>query len=239
MPGRWSAYLYPHFAIMLVLGLIAFPIAGVVGAASFRSDVLDFHERPATSKQVARFEDDAPALAEVLDASRGVPKPLRKSDKIRTALFMPRPDLQDAAPFGPINKIEPSSPFPGRGFPGGWLASLSPKDDCLEDINRFMAVQGYTKSRLQLAEEQRAAWKAVEDANEDAAGKLRAVCQALPREAAAAPGIVERLEFAERQLAARLELLHALKVPMRELLEKSSVDQRASLDSLALFSPPF
>ena len=238
MPGRTKPYRYPHLAIMLVLGVIAFPIVEVVGASSFPSDLFAVHEQSGTSKQVARFEGDASVVAEASSLSeRLAPERLRKSDKIRTVQFMPRPDFSDGPPFGLTDRSGPPFRIHGREFPQGPPPKFAPRKACLEDINRQMAIYGYTKSKLQLAESQKAAWKAIEDAMDSAAGKLRAVCQLLPNDVAGPPGIAERSDFLEKQLAARLDLARALKVPMQELLEQLSPDQRVSLDAPLLFPP--
>lgn len=239
MPGRIKLDRYPHLAIMLVLGVIAFPIVEGLGASSFPSNLLDVHEQSATSKQMARFEEDASAIAETSKASESLlPEPLRKSDKIRTVQFVSRPDLPDGPFVGSIDRSGPPSPVRGRGLAEGSPPKFSPRKACLEDIDRQMAIHGYTKSKLQLTDSQKAAWKVIEDAMETAVGKLRAVCQIVPNDAVGAPGIVERSDFIERQLAARLDLVRALKAPTQELLGQLSPDQRASLDAPPSF-PPF
>jgi hypothetical protein len=52
------------------------------------------------------------------------------------------------------------------------------------------------------------------------------------------PGLMDRADFMEKQLSARLDLLHALKAPMQDLLAQLSPDQRAVLDAPPPF-PPF
>lgn len=238
MPGRMKPSRYPHLAIMLVLGVIAFPIVEVVRASSFPRDLPGVHGPSATSKRMARFEEGTSVIAEASRPSqRLLPEPLRKSDKIRTTQFMFRPDLPGGPPFGLMDHPGPPSPVRGRGFPEGLPPKFAPRKACLEGINREMAIHGYTKSKLQLADNQKAAWKAIEEAMEPAVGRLRAVCQTLPNDAVGVPGIVERSDFLERWLAARLDLMRALKVPMQELLGQLSPDQRASLDAPPPFSP--
>ena len=238
MPGLIKPDRYPRLAIMLVLGVIAFPIIKAVGASSLPGDLFGVHAQSGASEQLAWFEEDASVIAEASNLSESLPpEPLRKSDKIRTAQFMPRPDLPDGPPFGLMDRSGPPFPIRGRGFPEGPPPKFAPRKACLEDINRQMAIYGYTKSKLQLADNQKAAWKAIEDALDSAVGKLRAVCQVLPNDVVGAPGIVERFDFLEKQLAARLDLVRALKVPMQELLGQLSPDQRASLDGPPSFPP--
>ncbi len=197
MPEHVKPYRYLHLAIMLVVGVIAFPTSN---------------------------------LSEGL-----APEPLRKSDKIRMAQFTPRPDFTDRPPFGLMDHSGPPFQTHGREFPQGPPPKFAPRTACLENINRQMAVYGYTKSKLQLADSQRAAWKPIEDAMDSAAGKLRAVCQLLPNDVTGPPGIAERSDFLEKQLAARLDLVRALRVPVQELLGQLSPDQRASLDAAPSF----
>jgi hypothetical protein len=223
---------------MLILGVLVFPVMEVVGASSFPGDLFGIHEQLGASKQVARFEGDASAIAEASNLSENLPpEPFRKSDKIRTTQFMSRPDLPDDLHFESINRSGPPFPVRGRGFPAG-SPPEAPRKACLEDINRQMAIYGYTKSKLQLTDSQKAVWKAIEDAMDSAVGKLRAVCQLVPNDEVGPPGIVERSDVVERRLAARLDLVRALKVPMQELLAQLSPDQRASLDAPPSF-PPF
>ncbi len=100
-----------------------------------------------------------------------------------------------------------------------------------------MAIYGYTKSKLQLTDNQKPAWKTVEDALDSANEKLRALCETLPNDVVGPPGMMERSEFLEKQLAARLDLVRSLKVPMQQLLGQLTSDQRASLDAPPPFSP--
>ena len=73
--------------------------------------------------------------------------------------------------------------------------------------------------------------QAVDDALQSSVAKLQALCQALPNEPAPPPGLMQRADILERQLAARLDLLRALKTPMQDLIAQLSPDQRAVLDA--------
>lgn len=239
MPGRREDTRYARLPMMLSLGVIAFPIvAGVVGATPLPDDLLGVQQQLIASKDVARIRDYSSIGAGYggSSASKNVPpEPSGKSDKIRTVQFMPRPNLPD----GPLAGLIARLPFPAGapGFAEGPPPTLAPRKACLEDINRQMGIYGYTKSKLQLSESQKAAWKAVEDALDVSIGKLRAVCETLPNEIAGPPGIIERSDFLEKQLAARLDLIRAIKTPMQQLVGQLTPDQRTSLDAPAPFPP--
>ena len=240
MPGQREDTRYARLPMMLSLGFIAFPIvAGVVGATPFPDDLLGVQQQLIASKDAARIRDYL--FSGAGDGGSSAPKNVPpeasgKSDKIRTVQFMPRPNLPD----GPLAGLIGRPPFPAGapGFTEGPPPALAPRKACLEDINRQMGIYGYTKSKLQLSDGQKAAWKAVEDALDVSIGKLRAVCETLPNEIAGPPGIIERSDFLEKQLAARLDLIRAIKTPMQQLLEQLTPDQRTSLDAPPPF-PPF
>jgi hypothetical protein len=93
-----------------------------------------------------------------------------------------------------------------------------------------MGIFGYMKSKLQISDGQKLAWKGVEDAVEASIGKLRAICETLPNDVAGPPGLIERSDFLEKQLAARLDFVRALKAPMQQLTGQLTADQRTTLD---------
>lgn len=237
MPRQVKRHSYARLPIMLMLGVVAFPIMEIVGASSLPDHLLGLQEQLITIKKVAPIEDDASVMgAKGSNVSENLaPEALQKSDKIRTVQFLPRPDFSEGPPS---EHLGPPFPGHGPGFLKGPPPTFAPRKACLEDINRQMAVYGYTKSKLQLTENQKIAWKAIEDALDSAVGKLRGVCQLLPNEVVGPPGVVERSDFLEKQLAARLDLVRALRAPMQELLGQLSPDQRASLDAPPPL-PPF
>jgi hypothetical protein len=236
MPGPNKDTHYTYLPTMLFLGVIAVPIiAGVVGATPLPDNLLGVQQQLIASKDVTRI--GARAGDGGSGASENVPpEASSKSDKIRMVQFMPRPDF----PGGRLAGLMDRPPFPAGvpGFSEGPPPKLAPRTACLEDINRQMGIYGYTKSKLQLSDSQKATWKAVEDALDVSIGKLRAICETLPNEIAGPPGIIERSDFLERQLAARLDLIRAIKMPMQQLVGQLTPDQRTSLDAPPPF-PPF
>jgi hypothetical protein len=240
MPGLNEDTRYARLPMMLFLGVIAFPIiAGVVGATPLPDDLLGVQQQLIASKDVARIGDGASIGAGDGGSSSSENVPLEassKSDRIRMVQFMPRPDFPEGRLAGSMGR--PPFPAGAPGFSEGPPPKLAPRMACLEDINRQMGIYGYTKSRLQLSDSQKVAWKAVEDALDVPMAKLRALCETLPNEITGPPGIIERSDFLEKQLAARLDLIRAIKTPMQQLVGQLTPDQRASLDAPPPF-PPF
>jgi hypothetical protein len=244
MPRKTEDASYTRLLAMLVVSVIAFPIlaeivslAEIVGAPSPPDDVFRTQEQLIASKKAAPVKDDASVKPGGSSNSPKKPPPdtSRKSDKIWTAQFMPRPDV----PEGPSSGLMDRPPLLiGAGFPQGPPPNFVPRRACLEGINRQMAIYGYTKSRLQLNDSQKAAWQAVEDALDVSIGKLRAICETLPNDVVGPPGIIERSNFLEELFAARLDLLRAVKAPMQQLVAQLTPDQRSSLDAPPPF-PPF
>jgi hypothetical protein len=100
---------------------------------------------------------------------------------------------------------------------------------CEEDIDGHAAFAGYLKSRLRLHGDQKIAWQKMEHSSEPAIDKMREVCAQLPTRMTAPPTFPEALDFLEKQLSARAELLQSLREPLRDLYESLSPDQRAAL----------
>ena len=109
-----------------------------------------------------------------------------------------------------------------------------PRIACEEDIDHLMAVTGYLKSKMRLQGEQKIAWQKVEQAAEPGVEKMRDLCARLPYQPAEPPSLPERIDFAEKQMTARVELLRAVREPLRALYETLSPDQRA----LLVIAPP-
>jgi LTXXQ motif family protein len=209
---KWSSYMRAISAIFF--GAVALSaVLGAVGALSLPAD-LDQLRRG--NKDQARFGSDGPFTE------------LSKGSAFHTIEFMPYLGMPPAPAHGMMGP--PPFPVPRPEFGDRMQAKLAPRKVCLENISRDIAIYAYIKSELQLTDNQKEAAKVVDDAVESSTSKLRALCQNLPTEIVAPPGIIERVGFMEKQLAARLELLRALKGPVQDLLEQLTPDQRALLD---------
>jgi hypothetical protein len=226
-----NSYLRP-WCVVLLSALALSVVIEVVGAASLPSSLRSAEDQLHGAKDDTRFEADASAGLSTNRQSDGA----SKSNMVQTVQFMLHPDFAE----GPMPGRMVPPPFPDRepGSSDRLPPKLAPRSRCLEDINRHMAIYGYIRSKLQLTENQKAAAKAVDDALQSSVGKLQVLCQTLPNDMAPPPGLMEGADFMEKQLSARLDLLHALKAPMQDLFTQLSPDQRAVLDAPPPF-PPF
>jgi len=218
---------YLHQWGVLFFGAVALSAAvEVVGAASLPTALRGFEDQlQHGAKDQTRFDSNWSAGRTVV----GPPERLSGTEMVQTVQFIPHfraPPEPAQGMMGP-----PPLPVPGPGLPHRMPPRFPPRKICLEDISRHMAIYAYIKSQLQLTDSQKAAAKTVDDAIESSAEKMRALCQTLPTEVAASPpGIMETTDFMEKELAARLDLLRALKGPMQDLFGQLSPDQRAVLD---------
>jgi hypothetical protein len=204
----------PLLALIGVITICA--IAEVVTATSVPEDLHNLQDQIIQSKQAKMVKYDAPFLISEKVSSTGNGTS-HKGDKIRIAEFMAGPDLPEGLTSFMDGAERPVPPRPPR-FLERSPPSLAPRSACLEDINRQMAIYGYTKSKLQLSENQKAAWKVLEDAVDTSAPKLRALCEIMSNDVVSPPTVEERYDFLEKHLAARLDLVRALKIPIQQLL---------------------
>jgi hypothetical protein len=145
------------------------------------------------------------------------------------------PDPFHSSPAGP----EPVAPLPGPfelphpGMPpfmgGAFPRHGSPRLSCEEAIDRHAAMAGYVKSRLRLNADQKVTWQKIEQAAEPAIDKMRDICAQLPSRMIGPPAVPEAIDFLEKELSARVELLRAVREPIRALYDGLSADQRAAL----------
>jgi LTXXQ motif family protein len=138
--------------------------------------------------------------------------------------------------------VQFGSPHP-RG-PFGFARPEEPPSSrvaCEEEIDRVMGLAAYLKSKMRLQDGQKTAWQKVEQAAVPGAEKIRDLCARLPPKPAQL-NFLERIDFAEMQISARLELLHATHEPLQALYETLSSDQRAlltvGLRFVSLMPPP-
>jgi LTXXQ motif family protein len=131
--------------------------------------------------------------------------------------------------------------LPGLPGPSGFAHPPGlpppPRIACEEDIDRLMALTGYLKSKMRLQGDQKIAWQKVEQKAEPSIEKMRDLCGRLPSQPAEPPGLLERIDFAEKQMTARVELLRAIAEPLQALYESLTPDQRALL-AIARPMPP-
>jgi LTXXQ motif family protein len=229
MSGPWNNHVTLRAA--LLLSSIAFSIVvDVVGASPLSADFLKVQDQLIAAKTGASTEK-SPVSTDGASTEDMPAEALQKGDKIRTVQFMPGADFPMRSPSGMMDHFNP--PMPGRWpvFPEGPPPKIAPRKACLEDISRQMAIFGYMKSKLQLSDGQKVAWKGVEDSLDASIGKLRIICETLPNEVAGPPGLIERSDFLEKQLAVRLDFLRALKAPMQQLTGQLTSDQRAAFDA--------
>ena len=224
-----SSYLRT-WGIVLVGTIALSAVVEVGGAASIPGALRRVDYQQPIAKDETRFAGNAFA-GRALPGQSEAPGP----SMMQTVQFMPHLGMPQEPPqhlMGP-----PPWRIPGPGYPDGMPPYFPARKICLEDISRHLAIYAYIKSQLQLTDGQKATAKAVDDAVESSAGKMRTVCQTLPTESAGPPGIMETADFMEKQLAARLDLLRALKGPMQDLFGQLSPDQRAVLDRPPPFPP--
>jgi LTXXQ motif family protein len=226
-----SSYLRPWGVVFV--GAIAFSaVVEVGGATSVPVALRGVEHQQRVAKDETRFDGTAFA-GRALSGQSEAPG---QTDMLQAVQFMPHHGM----PPGPAQDVmgPPPFPVPGPRYPDSMPPKFPARKICLEDVSRHLAIYAYIKSQLQLTDNQKAAAKAVDDAMESSIGKLQTLCQTLPTEFAGNPGIMEAADFMEKQLAARLDLLRALKGPMQDLFGQLSPDQRAVLDRPPPF-PPF
>jgi hypothetical protein len=226
-----NSYLRP-WGVVFLSALALSAVIEVVGAASLPAALRVAEDHVRGAKDDSRFE----AYGAAGRSANGQRDGTSRGDLVQTVQFMPHPDF----PEGPMLGRMELPPFPGHGpgLPDRSPPKFAPRSRCLEDINRHMAIYGYIRSKLQLTENQQASAKSVDDVLLSSVGKLQVLCQTLPNDMVPPPGLMDRADFMEKQLSARLDLLHALKAPMQDLLAQLSPDQRAVLDAPPPF-PPF
>jgi hypothetical protein len=135
------------------------------------------------------------------------------------------------APGGaPVQFGPPPLPRPGHfGFAPPDGPPPSPRVACEEEVDRLMGMAGYLKSRMRLRDDQKAAWQKVEQIAAPGTEKIRTLCERLPSQPMPQTNLLEHINIAETQMAARLELLRAVREPLQALYETLSPDQRALL----------
>jgi len=168
--------------------------------------------------QAAPGFDEAGLLTQLAQASGPAEVPLGPAHQLP-----PRPlPPHDAAagPFGP----PPEPPF----FAGPRPMMMS-RIACETRLDFQAGMAGYLTSKLRLTDEQRQAWRKVEDAAQPAIAKLHAACDRLARGPGDARNVPNELDVLEAQASARLDLVRATHGPVLALYQMLTPEQRAEL----------
>jgi len=159
-------------------------------------------------------------VAWIEEAQMNAPPPIGERPIVGSPHGMP--------PFGPE---PPFDTMTGGAFgpPSHPTPPPAPRAGCEREIDLLMAHVAYLKSEMRLQGDQKAAWYKVEQIAEPSFEKLSDLCEALPSQPTPPPAILEALDFAEKQMTVRLDLLRAVRGPMLELYNLLSPDQRTLL----------
>ena len=228
-------------AILLAVGVLGAPTAATILSPT----ILSSSPRSKTS-QVSLPMDDSRAITASVDEDAG--RAFASTDFAEAIGWpweppVPRPDARIPAPPGAPPIPQP----PGARFRIGLgpppPAPPSTRSGCEEEIDRLTGLAGYLKSKIRLQGAQKEAWQKLELAATAPAEKLRELCSALPAQPEPPTRLLERIDFAEKQTAIRLELFRAIHDPLHALYESLSADQRALLAMpprpfLPIFPPP-
>ena len=137
---------------------------------------------------------------------------------------LPPHDMDADGPFGP-----PPEP--------GFFAGPRPMSRvaCETRLDLQAGMVGFLTSRLRLTDDQRQAWRKVEDAAQPAIAKLHAACDRLARGPGDALNLPDELDVMEAQASARLDLVRATRGPVLALYQMLTPEQR---DELRPHMPP-
>jgi hypothetical protein len=109
---------------------------------------------------------------------------------------------------------------------------------CEDRINSEAAMVGYLVSKLRLLANQRDAWQKLENAAQAAIEKLHVACESLPIEASAPAPLPDMMDIVEAEMSARVELLRAIREPLRALFATLTPEQRRTLQPPVPPPPP-
>lgn len=131
-----------------------------------------------------------------------------------------RPQLPEGEFSGPERSHLPFGPqHPPRSM----------RAACIEEINISMAMAGYIKSRLNLRAAQKELWRKLEDAAESRLDDWRKSCGLLPEQGGASLSFPDMVAADAERMAARAELLVAVREPLGALYAILTADQREML----------
>jgi LTXXQ motif family protein len=154
-------------------------------------------------------------------------------EKVQIMDASPSGDRPFGGPLGhrmpPFGLELPPGPMARGPFGPPSPAIPVPRAACEGEIDLLLAHVAYLKSRMRLQGDQKAAWHKVEQTAEPSLEKLRDLCEMLPSQPSPPPAPPEALDFAEKQMTARLELLRAVRGSLQELYDILSPHQRTLL----------
>ena len=152
------------------------------------------------------------------------------------SLVSPASALDGSAddPFELAQATPPAPPPPAGQGAGpdrrGDRAQFNPKAFCLDQVARRASNRAYIKVRMELKPEQMTAWNAFAKAADDADAKDLTRCNALPSEIKERPTYLERLNFEEDAMKARIERIEAVKPTLLAFYNTLSPEQKTVLD---------
>jgi LTXXQ motif family protein len=212
--------------------LLAVGILGAPTAATILSPTILSSSPTSKASQVSLPVHDSRAIAASLDEDTD--RTFASTDFAEAIGWpweppVPRPDARISVPPGaPPIPQPPGARFRiGLGPPPPLPPST--RSGCEEEIDRLTGLAGYLKSKIHLQGAQKEAWQKLEFAAAAPVEKLRELCSALPAQPEPPTRPLERIDFAEKQTAIRLELFRAIHDPLHALYESLSADQRALL----------
>ena len=132
--------------------------------------------------------------------------------------------------FGVPHALSYQPPLPPAG-PVAGPPALPPlaRAACENRLNSRAALAAFLVSKLRLNAVQHQRWRSIEEAAQPALEKLHSACDRLPTEPSAAPSPMDVLDLSEMELEARLELIRAIREPLRSLYGTLTPEQRAAL----------
>lgn len=193
------------------------------GAAEIgRADVAVVHWKDQSRlAQGTSDSDEADLLTQLAQASRPAGGPLEPPQRVPP---LPPHSLDGPGPFD----LPPEPPFFGARRPMSRIA-------CETRLDLQAGMIAFLTSKLRLTDDQRQAWRKVEDAAQPAIAKLHAACDQLARGPGEAPDLPDAFDIMETQAAAKLDLLRATRGPVLALYQMLTSQQR---DELRPHMPP-
>jgi periplasmic protein CpxP/Spy len=134
----------------------------------------------------------------------------------------------------PIEQFSMDHMYGDRHFgrPGGDMMSWH-KEVCAEHYANRISHLAYIESKLDLTEQQRAAWNKYREARINAASQVRASCLENTPKAEGVPTIIEQEDRIEKFLSARLHGLQSSRDALQGLYTQLTTEQKTAFDQSA------